>query len=63
MARIQRTKTPATMKVTVRLREPLWRAARVRALEEHGSFQDLVTRALRFYLKTPMKKRREGATR
>ncbi len=51
------------MKATLRLREPLWRAGRIRALEERTSFQDLVARALEQYLKAPMKKRREEGGR
>jgi len=55
--------TPMVMKATLRLREPLWRAGRIRALEERTSFQDLVARALEQYLKAPMKKRREEGGR
>ena len=43
------------VKCTVKLPEALWRAARIRALEERSEFQSLVARALELYLKTGRK--------
>jgi predicted HicB family RNase H-like nuclease len=39
------------IKTTLRLSQDLWRQARVRALDERVSFQDIVERALAKYLK------------
>lgn len=39
------------VKTTLRLPRKLWREARIRALDEGTDFQDLVTRALKSYLK------------
>ncbi len=39
-------------KTTLRIDEEVWRAARIRALDEGVGFQDIVDRALRHYLKT-----------
>lgn len=41
-----------TVKTTVRIPEDLWKAARVRAIEDRADFQDIVIRALAAYLKT-----------
>jgi hypothetical protein len=46
-------------KTTIRLPAAVWKAARVRALDEGTDFQAVVTRALEQYLKTALK-RREG---
>lgn len=49
------------VKTTLRVPEPIWKAARVRALDERRSFQDVLADALAVYLKTPIKKRgKEG---
>jgi hypothetical protein len=46
-----------TIKTTLRLSQDLWRQARVRALDERTTFQDIVERALTEYLKDLPKKR------
>ena len=43
------------VKCTVRLPATLWRAARVRALDEQRGFQDVVASALELYLEQPQK--------
>ena len=43
----------AMRKTTLRIDQEVWRAARIRALDERVGFQDIVERALRLYLKTP----------
>lgn len=43
------------VKTTLRVPEPIWKAARVRALEERRSFQDVLADALKLYLKAPLK--------
>ncbi len=43
------------VKTTLRLPEAVWKAARVRAIEERRSFQDVLAAALTRYLKTPLK--------
>ncbi len=52
----KRTLTTPVVKCTVRLPEPLWRAARIRALDEHREFQIIVAEALELYLKQPPKR-------
>lgn len=44
------------VKTTLRLPESTWRAARIRALDEHVDFQVIVARALDNYVKTPLKR-------
>jgi hypothetical protein len=51
-SRIPKKETRRFVKTTLRLPEDVWREARVRALDEHLSFQDIVERALRDYLKS-----------
>jgi hypothetical protein len=51
---------PETVKTTIRLPKSLWLGARVRALETGADLQDLVAAALVAYLKTPMKRGRDG---
>ena len=51
---------PNTVKTTVAIEEGLWKRARIRAIEEHADLQDLVSRALTLYLRTPIKP--EGGT-
>lgn len=48
------------VKCTVKLPEPLWRKARIRALDERAEFQAVVARALDLYLKTPVKREEGG---
>ncbi len=48
------------VKTTLRVPEPVWKAARIRALEERRSFQDVLARALTLYLKTPVKTGKGG---
>ena len=43
------------MKTTVELPEDVWRAAKIRALDERTDFRSLVIAALRAYLKTSKK--------
>jgi uncharacterized protein (DUF4415 family) len=47
------SKEKAMKKTTLRIDEEVWRAARIRALDEGTDFQDIVDKALRLYLKTP----------
>jgi hypothetical protein len=49
-------KNDGMVKTTIRLPKPLWRDARVRALDEDIDLQDLVAAALAAYLKTPIKR-------
>jgi hypothetical protein len=44
------------VKCTVQLPRPLWRDAKVRALDEGTEFQIIVAKALEAYLKTPIKR-------
>lgn len=49
------------VKTTLRVPESIWKAARMRAIEERRAFQDLLADALALYLKTPVKRReKEG---
>ena len=51
-----KTKEPVErVKCTVKLSSDLWRAARVRALDERRDFQDVVADALTLYLKQPQR--------
>ena len=43
----------AMTKTTLRINHEVWRAARIRALDERVGFQHIVDRALRLYLKMP----------
>jgi hypothetical protein len=43
------------VKITAKLPVSLWRAARVRALDERRDFQDVVIDTLELYLKHPQK--------
>jgi predicted DNA binding CopG/RHH family protein len=49
------------LKLTVRLPESLVEKAKIRAVKERTTLQDMVTLALETYLKTPLK--REGVGR
>lgn len=44
------------MKTTVELPEPLWRAAKIRAMDERTDFRSVVIAALDAYLRTKPKK-------
>lgn len=46
----------AMTKTTLRLPADVWRDAKIRALDEHRDFQDVVADALRVYLARPIKK-------
>jgi hypothetical protein len=49
------------VKTTLRVPEAVWRAARIRAVEERRTFQDVLADALTMYLKTALKRReKEG---
>jgi len=50
---------PDKVKCTMKLPADVWRAGRIRALDERRDFQDLVADAIELYLKRPMK----GATK
>ena len=43
-------------KTTLRLPRSIWRAAKIRAMDEDRDFQDIVADALKAYLKTKLKK-------
>lgn len=48
------------LKLTVRLPEKLVEKAKIRAVKERTTLQDMVTVALEAYLKTPLKREEEG---
>lgn len=48
------------VKTSLRLPRGLWRAAHIRALDEHRDLQDVVADALALYLRSPI---RGGAAR
>lgn len=51
-----KSKEPVEMiKCTMKLPAPIWRAGRIRALDERRDFQDVVASALELYLKQPQK--------
>jgi len=51
----------AMRKTTIRLPEDIWRAARIKALDEDRDFQDIVADALRDYLKKrPTRRKKSG---
>lgn len=43
------------MKTSIEIPEDVWRAAKIRALDERKNFQDIVAEALREFLKRPKK--------
>jgi hypothetical protein len=47
-------------KLTVRLSEGLVEKAKIRAIKERTTLQDIVTAALEAYLKTPIKREGDG---
>ncbi len=49
------------MKTTIELPEALWRATKIRAMDERADLRTIVARALEQYLKAPVKRReKEG---
>jgi hypothetical protein len=44
-----------TMRTSIEIPEDVWRAAKIRAMDERKNFQDLVAAALREYLKRSKK--------
>jgi hypothetical protein len=44
-----------TMKTSIEIPEEVWRAAKIRAMDEHRNLQDVVAEALREFLKKPKK--------
>jgi len=44
-----------TTKTSIEIPEQFWRAGKIRAMDEKKNFQDIVTDALREYLKRPKK--------
>ena len=57
MAKKEPTGDKPMVKTTLRLSQDLWRQARVHALDERVSFQDIVERALAQYLRAATKTR------
>jgi hypothetical protein len=56
-----RTRKEGThVKTTVELPEEIWRAAKIRAMDERTDFRSVVIVALEAYLKTKAKKGKEG---
>jgi hypothetical protein len=51
-----------TIKTSIEIPEEIWRATKIRAMDERKNFQDLVAVALREYLRRPRKggKKDEG---
>ena len=45
--------TSAHVKTTVELPQQLWRAAKIRAMDDHTDLRSVVIAALRSYLQTP----------
>ena len=54
-----RPRTPGaeTVRTTLLLPVALWKRAKVRAMDEHRTFRDVLLDALRLYLKTPVAKK------
>ena len=48
------------VKTTLRVPEALWEAARMRAIRERRTFQEVLAAALAMYVKTPMKAEKGG---
>lgn len=44
-----------TTKTSIEIPEEIWRAAKIRAMDEKKNFQDIVAEALAEYLKKPKK--------
>lgn len=49
-----------TVKTTVDLPEPLWRAVKIRALDERTDLRSVVIAALEAYLHTEVPRRKDG---
>jgi hypothetical protein len=47
------TSPPAHVKTTVDLPQELWRAAKIRAMDDHTDLRSVVIAALRAYLQAP----------
>jgi hypothetical protein len=52
----ERKEKKPMMKTSLSLPEDLWRAAKIRALDERADLQEVVARALEGYLKTKPRK-------
>jgi len=50
------SKNEEMQKTTLRLPRSIWRAAKIRAIDEGRDFQDVVADALKTYLKTKLTK-------
>ncbi len=48
------------VKTTLRVPESIYKAARIRAIEERRTFQDVLADALTLYLRTSVKRGKEG---
>jgi hypothetical protein len=48
------------VKTTLRIPEAVWKAARMRAIEERRTFQDVLADALAMYLRTPVRAGKGG---
>ncbi len=44
-----------TIKTSIEIPEEVWRAAKIRAMDEKKNFQDIVAEALREFLRKPRK--------
>jgi hypothetical protein len=51
------------MRTVVNIPEPLWRAAKIRAMDEHTSLTGIVTAALAAYLDIKAPKAKKGGGR
>jgi hypothetical protein len=50
-----------TVRTTLLLPVPLWKQAKVRAIDERRDLRDVLLDALRLYLKTPVAKKEDNA--
>ncbi len=48
------------MRTMVNLPEDLWKAAKIRAMDERATLKDIMIKALQAYLKTPKGKKEGG---
>jgi hypothetical protein len=53
-------KTERIVKTTISLPEDLWKAAKIRAMDERMDFRSVVIAALEAYLRTEVKSKKEG---
>ena len=51
---VARATTSGTVKTTVDLPQELWRAAKIRAMDEHTDLRTILMAALRAYLQVPL---------